>query len=104
MQKKDKCLRERFEISERKRAFACHSLRSGQGGINAAILVAIIAGLIILYIIFLPTSERQNIIGNEKTKATGAEEPNVLLKVNPGTLTLSQRLENEKGIPNANIT
>ena len=33
-----------------------------QGGTNAAVLIAIIAGLIILYIIFLPPWERERIL------------------------------------------
>src|SRR3989338_51573 len=75
--------------------------KRGQGGLNAAILVAIIAGLIILYIIFLPTSEREKIIQEKPSKsATGEEKSNVLLKASPGTLSTSSGLESEKSIPN----
>ena len=75
--------------------------RSGQGGINAAILVAIIEGLIILYIIFLPASEKEKFIQNEGEKTTtGQEHPNVLLRVAPGLLSTSKGLEDEKSIPN----
>ncbi len=76
--------------------------RSAQGGMNAAILVAIIAGLIILYIIFLPTAEREKLIieGKDKT-ATAEEGSNLLLKVNPGLLSTTSGLEDEKSIPNA---
>ena len=75
--------------------------RKSQGGMNAAVLVAIIAGLIILYIVFLPTSERQKIIKDEKLKTSVEEESsNVLLKVFPGALSTSKGLENEKSIPN----
>ena len=77
--------------------------KKSQGGMNAAILVAIIAGLIILYIVFLPTSERQKLVGDErgKTKPTTEEESsNVLLKVFPGALSTSKGLENDKNIPN----
>lgn len=92
VQKKGKCLRER--------SFLANS-RSGQGGINAAILVAIIAGLIILYIVFLPTAEREKIINEGAEKpAAGEENPNVLLKVFPGALSTSKDLESEKSIPN----
>ena len=73
--------------------------KKAQGGMNAAILVAIIAGLIILYIVFLPTSERERIVGQEKTK-TASEEANVLLKASPGLLSTSKGLEDEKAIPN----
>ena len=72
-----------------------------QGGLNAAILVAIIAGLIILYIVFLPSAEREKIIEDKTTKTvTGDKETNVLLKVSPGTLSTSKGLEDEKSIPN----
>ena len=73
-----------------------------QGGVNAAILVTIIAGLIILYIIFLPASEREKLVLNEqeKGKDSNAGSPNVLLKASPGTLSASENLENEKKIPN----
>ncbi len=66
---------------------------------NAAILVAIIAGLIILYIIFLPTAEREKMI-NENTKTPSGEKSNILLIANPGMLSTSQGLEAEKSIPN----
>jgi len=100
MQKKGTCLRERSDISERKRAFACTSSRSGQGGLNAAILVAIIAGLIILYIVFLPSAEREKLIEKKAAKTTAEEKSNVLLKVFPGDLSTSKGLEDEKSIPN----
>ncbi len=75
--------------------------RKSQGGLNAAILVAIIAGLIILYIIFLPISERESLIGGEKTANGGArEQSNILLKVFPGALSTAQGMENEKKISN----
>ncbi len=72
--------------------------KKAQGGLNAAILVAIIAGLIILYIVFLPTSEREKLIEKKEGK-TAAEESDVLLKVFPGALSTSKGSE-EKSIPN----
>lgn len=75
-------------------------LKKAQGGLNAAILVAIIAGLIILYIIFLPTSQRESILEkNAGEKTTGQENPNVLLRVSPGSLSVSKGLEDQKSIP-----
>lgn len=75
--------------------------KRSQGGLNAAILVAIIAGLIILYIVFLPSAERERFIGEEEAKAVnGEEKPNVLLRVSPGILSTSKGLEDEKRIPN----
>lgn len=105
MKTKGKCLRPTWRASlfpslACRRSFPANS-RSGQGGMNAAILVAIIAGLIILYIIFLPASEREKVISEEAEKATSGEEiSNVLLKTNPGLLTTAKDLESEKGIPN----
>jgi len=66
---------------------------------NAAILVAIIAGLIILYIVFLPTAEREKLVGNEDGK-TAEEKSDVLLQAFPGLLSTSKGLESEKSIPN----
>ncbi|MEK6983811.1 MAG: hypothetical protein AABX33_04520 [Nanoarchaeota archaeon] len=75
--------------------------KKAQSGINAAVLVAIIAGLIILYIIFLPASEREKLVGEEKSKtAKGEKESDMLLKSFPGLLTTSKNLEDEKSIPN----
>ena len=76
--------------------------KRSQGGMNAAILVAIIAGLIILYIIFLPTSQREQLLENKtETGTTSSQGPNVLLKVSPGSLSASKGLENQKTIPDA---
>ncbi|MBI1934933.1 hypothetical protein HYS31_00690 [Candidatus Woesearchaeota archaeon] len=74
--------------------------KKAQSGMNAAILVAIIAGLIVLYIVFLPTSERERLV-LDKGEEDGAEtQSNLLLDVFPGTLSISKGLENEKPIPN----
>ena len=73
--------------------------KKSQGGMNAAILVAIIAGLIILYIVFLPNSEREKVVGQKPGTTTG-ESPNLLLKVAPGMLSASTGLEDQKSIPN----
>ena len=76
--------------------------KRAQGGVNAAILVAIIAGLIILYIIFLPTSQREALLQNKTSEtASGETNPNVLLEVSPGSLSSSQGLESQKNIPDA---
>src|SRR3989338_4147379 len=73
--------------------------KNAQSGFNAAILVAIIAGLIILYIVFLPAAEREKLL-EEKKDAAVEEKSNVLLKSSPGVLSTSSGLESEKGIPN----
>lgn len=90
MDKKAGCSRERFVNS-----------RSAQGGMNAAVLVAIIAGLIILYIVFLPGSEREKLVQNQQNGETTTETPsNALLQAFPGSLSTSANLEAEKSIPN----
>ncbi len=72
--------------------------QTGQSGLNAAVLVAIIAGLIILYIIFLPGSERSMLLENKT--GTTEQKSNVLLSVFPGTLSTSKGLESDKAISN----
>ena len=78
-------------------------MRKGQGGVNAAILVAIIAGLIILYILFLPEAERRAILENESVKKTTnggeEEEEDILLRKFPGRIGIVEELEDKK-IPN----
>src|SRR3989338_568027 len=74
--------------------------KNAQTGLNAAILVAIIAGLIILYIVFLPTAEREKIVKEKEDAAAAEESSNILLKESPGVLSTSTGMESEKGIPN----
>ena len=71
-----------------------------QGGMNAAVLVAIIAGLIILYIVFLPSSERVKLVTPEENSGTTETSSNSLLQAFPGSLSTSGSLESEKNIPN----
>ena len=73
-----------------------------QGGMNAAILVAIIAGLIILYIVFLPASQRQELLENRKGTSQD-DDGNTLLSVSIGSLGTSGDLEESKSIPDAFI-
>ncbi|MBN4049247.1 hypothetical protein JYT91_01380, partial [archaeon AH-315-M20] len=77
-------------------------MRKAQGGLNAAILVAIIGGLIILYILFLPEAEREALLEGEevkKTKTTDEEEEDILLRVFPGRLDIVKEIE-DKQVPN----
>ena len=74
--------------------------KKSQGGMNAAILVAIIAGLIILYIVFLPASQRQKLLDNETSAGSGGSE-NTLLRVSIGSLGTAGNLEESKNIPDA---
>ena len=76
--------------------------RKAQGGLNAAILVAIIAALIILYIVFLPTSQKELFLENKTTStSTGQTVSSELLRVFPGSLSANKGLEDQKRIPDA---
>ncbi|MBW2976694.1 hypothetical protein KY347_04570 [Candidatus Woesearchaeota archaeon] len=78
-------------------------MRKSQGGVNAAILVAVIAGLIILYILFLPEAERKALLENEsvedKNGGADGEEEDILLRVFPGRLDTVEGMI-DKTIPN----
>jgi hypothetical protein len=75
-----------------------------QAGINAAILVALIAGMIILYIVFLPAAERAAILDNKtvtgSTNSGTSSAGKVLLREFPGYVSSSRSLDTEKRIPN----
>ena len=76
-------------------------MRKGQSGINAAILIAIILGLIVLYVVYLPTSEREKLLLNKTTTGGNGEEEddNVLLLEYPKSLDRIGKID-EKEIPN----
>jgi len=77
-------------------------LRKAQGGINAAILIAVIAGLIILYILFLPDAEREALLENKSIKKitdNDDEDETILLREFPGRLDIIEGLK-DKQIPN----
>ncbi len=80
--------------------------KKAQGGLNAAILVAIISVLIIAYILFLPTEERRELLEEKKTSVSSRESTNeeeiVLLSEGIGRLDPAQRIE-DKTLPNVNI-
>src|SRR3989344_5999575 len=69
--------------------------------INAAVLVAVIAGLIIIYIMFLPTEERREMLGENKTGAgrASAEKGTILLLEHPGRLDTVKKID-DRFIPN----
>ena len=71
-------------------------MRKAQGGVNAAVLVAVIGGLIILYILFLPESEREALLEDEDvektSKSSSKDNEDILLREFPG------RLDNVEGI------
>ena len=76
-------------------------MKKAQGGLNAAVLVAVIAGLIILYILFLPETEREALLENKTVKksAEKEEDKDVLLKVFSNRLEETAEVE-DKDIPN----
>ncbi|MBU90299.1 hypothetical protein CMO94_02055 [Candidatus Woesearchaeota archaeon] len=79
-------------------------MRKAQGGTNAAVLVAVIAGLIILYILFLPESEREALLENKSVSKTsssssGGDDEDMLLREFPGKLTTVEGVI-DKTVPN----
>lgn len=79
-------------------------MKKAQSGLNAAILVAIIAGLIILYILFLPDEEREALLENktvDKSSDKGKEkiDEDILLREFPETLDEVDEIDS-KNIPN----
>jgi len=80
--------------------------KSQVSGKGAAALVAIIMGLIILYILFLPPSEREKLLFNATKNVTeeGVIEENVtLLLEHPGRLEYLAAKEYEKSIPSLSL-
>ena len=76
-------------------------MRKAQTGINAAILVAIISAFIIVYIIFLPESEKRDFLLNKSSGSSGSDDGDILLlREFPGTLTKASGVEDEKNLPN----
>jgi hypothetical protein len=72
-------------------------MRKAQG-MNAAILIAVIAGLIMLYIIFLPSVEREKLLEKDDSRDV-SDEDRILLLENVGQLTVGENLEDRKDIP-----
>ena len=74
-----------------------------QGGLNAAILVAIIAAVIIIYILFLPTEEREDLLEENGDEGTSEKKDKViLLSESVGRLDPVGRVI-DKDIPNVYI-
>ena len=76
----------------------------GQGAVNAAVLVALIAGLIILYILFLPAEEQERFLEN-KTKAEreAEDEEKILLDEGPLHLEFLSKQDNDHYIDPVNL-
>ncbi len=81
--------------------------KRGQSGAGAAWLVAIIAGLIILYILFLEPAVREDLLdldnNDGKTSQKDEEDASVLLDEDPGRLDYLKNDEFEIDIPSFNI-
>ncbi|MBS3126516.1 hypothetical protein J4453_03700 [Candidatus Woesearchaeota archaeon] len=80
--------------------------KKAQGGMNAAVLVAVIAGLIIIYILFLPVEEREKLLDEENgdnNGDSGDREETVLLLEHPGRLDTIGKID-DRFIPNVFIT
>lgn len=74
--------------------------KKGQSGMNAAILVAIILGLIILYIVYLPTADKEKLFYNKtSSKSSSEESENTLLLEYPKRLDKVEDID-KKEIPN----
>lgn len=81
--------------------------KKAQGGLNAAILVAIIAAVIIIYILFLPVEDREDLLEEESDYAGssggGSSDDLIeLLSENVGRLDPIGMVR-DKDIPNVNI-
>jgi len=79
--------------------------KKGQGGLNAAILVAIIAAFIIIYILFLPAGDRQKLLEEESSYAGSTISKNktiILFSESVGRMDPVGRVR-DKELPNVNI-
>ncbi|MBL7055604.1 hypothetical protein ISS07_01690 [Candidatus Woesearchaeota archaeon] len=75
-------------------------LKKAQGGTNAAVLIAVIAALILLYIVFLPDAEREALLENKTVdRSSDGDGTDVLLREFPERLDTVEEIE-DKDIPN----
>ncbi|MFH1324207.1 MAG: hypothetical protein ABIH64_03095 [Nanoarchaeota archaeon] len=80
-------------------------MRKAQGGLNAAVLVAIIAAVIVIYILFLPTEDRKDLLEDTSgSSGTSSSSPDSisLLSENVGRLDPVGNVK-DKDIPNVMI-
>ncbi|MBU1004359.1 MAG: hypothetical protein KJ561_00870 [Nanoarchaeota archaeon] len=80
-------------------------MRKAQGGLNAAVLVAIIAAIIVIYILFLPTEDRKDLLEDTSgSSGTSSSSPDSisLLSENVGRLDPVGNVK-DKDIPNVMI-
>src|SRR3989338_7249377 len=79
-------------------------MKKAQGGLNAAILVAVIAAMIIIYILFLPAEDREKLLEEKSDYArdSTAKDDTLLLSENIGRLDPIGKV-NDKTIANVYI-
>ncbi|MBW2977251.1 hypothetical protein KY331_00240 [Candidatus Woesearchaeota archaeon] len=80
--------------------------KSQAAATSAATLIAIIAGLIVLYLLVLPPGEREKILGEnitEEGEEAKVKETKTLLSINPGRLDYLAQREIEHIIPSVNL-
>jgi len=92
---------------------ALESSRRGQSASNAAVLVAIIGGLLVVYILFMPPAERERLLfGDGGSGGSGGSGgggvftqygPVLIMTETPGTLRLQASNLAEHNIPSATI-
>ena len=80
-------------------------MRKSQSGMNAAVLVAILAALIVIYIIFLPSDERMDIIGENDTHGGDDDngEEKVLLEDEEMIMEVIGQDEIDHDLPSVNL-
>src|SRR3989344_3528446 len=81
-------------------------MKKGQAA-GAAVLLAIIAGLIIMFIILIPPSEREELLGSGDSPINRSDDDfvsaKVLLRENPGRLDFLDKKEVEHPLPIINV-
>jgi len=79
-------------------------MQKGQSGMNAAILIAVLAALIVVYIIFLPSDERLDIVGeNASDGFSGHYKNEILLEEEQIIMEVVNDREIEHDLPSVNL-
>jgi hypothetical protein len=83
------------------------SKKAQASGSGAAIVVILITALIVLYVLFLPEGDRNDLLGTTSTgtgnAAPGAITGSMLLDEHPGTMTVVKDNEFQHSIPSFNL-
>jgi hypothetical protein len=79
-------------------------LKRGQAAAGAAVLLAIIAGLIIMFVVLVPQDVRDDLLDDGKSTASGSTTAGkYLLKVSPGRVDYLAQKEIEHPLPTVNV-